>query len=214
MTRTADTAQTLSRGLDVLKFVAASATPLTMTEIATGLGLNRTVVYRLVGTLVEHGLVRRTADGRLSVGLGVLSLTENFYPSLRESALPVLERLAEDVQATAHLAVADGDESLAICVVEPTSTTFHLAYRPGARHPLGKGAVGKALAAAAKGEDGVFVTHGEPTAGATGVVAAVPDLPGLPAAIGVVTLTELGWQHFEPRVVAAKRELADVLKGE
>ncbi|MGV0838399.1 IclR family transcriptional regulator [Mycolicibacterium thermoresistibile] len=211
--KTADTAQTLSRGLDVLKYLAASGTPLTMTEVTAGLGLNRTVVYRLVGTLVEHGMIRRTSDGRLSVGLGVLSLTENFYPSLREASMPVLERLAEDLQATAHLAVVDGNESLAICVVEPTSTTFHLAYRAGARHPLERGAVGKALSAAMRGEEGVFVTHGELTAGATGVVASIPDLPGLPAAVGVVTLTDLGWQRFEPRVAAARQELATVLAG-
>jgi len=207
----ADSSQTLSRGLDVLKYLAASPGPRTPTQIATDLGLNRTVVYRLVGTLVEHGLARRTAEGGLSVGLGVLSLTENFYPSLREASQPVLERLAEDLRATAHLAVADGAESVAVCVVEPRTTDFHLAYRPGTRHPLDKGALGEALQAATAGERGVFISQGQLTPGATGVVAAVPGLPGLPAAVGVVTLSDHDWSAFPERVAAAVDELTTAL---
>lgn len=206
-----DSAQTLSRGLEVLKYLAASSAPRTPTEVATDLALNRTVVYRLVGTLVEHGLVRRTADGALSVGLGVLSLTENFYPSLREASRPVLESLAEDLRATAHLAVADGEQSVAVCVVEPRTTDFHLAYRPGTRHPLNKGALGEALRAATAGEHGVFVSHAQLTPGATGVVAAVPGLPRLPAAIGVVTLSDHDWSRFPERVTAAVADISAAL---
>lgn len=207
----AESSQTLSRGLDVLTYLARSSVPRTPTQVATDLGLNRTVVYRLVGTLVEHGMVRRTTDGALSVGLGVLSLTENFYPSLREASQPVLERLAEDLRATAHLAVSDGADSVAVCVVEPRSTDFHLAYRPGTRHPLRRGALGEALQAAAAGERGVFVSHGQLTAGATGVVAAVPGLPGLPAAIGVVTLSDHDWEAFPDRVATAVDDLVAAL---
>lgn len=207
----AESSQTLSRGLDVLTYLARSPVPRTPTQVATDLGLNRTVVYRLVGTLVEHGMARRTADGALSVGLGVLSLTENFYPSLREASQPVLEGLAEDLRATAHLAVSDGTDSVAVCVVEPRSTDFHLAYRPGSRHPLGRGALGEALLAARAGERGVFISHGQLTAGATGVVAAVPGLPGLPAAIGVVTLSDHDWSVFPDRVAAAVDELVSAL---
>lgn len=206
-----ESSQTLSRGLDVLTYLAGSPVPRTPTQVATDLGLNRTVIYRLVGTLVEHGMVRRTPDGALSVGLGVLSLTENFYPSLREASQPVLERLAEDLRATAHLAVSDGSDSVAVCVMEPRSTDFHLAYRPGTRHPLGRGALGEALQAAAAGERDVFVSHGQLTAGATGVVAAVPGLPGLPSAIGVVTLSDHDWSTFPGRVAAAVDDLVAAL---
>ena len=207
----ADGAQTLSRGLAVLKYLAATPEPRTPTQVAADLGLNRTVVYRLAGTLVDHGLVRRTPDGALSVGIGVLGLTENFYPSLRDASRPVLERLAEDLRATAHLAVADGNESVAVCVVEPRSTDFHLAYRTGTRNALDRGALGEALRASLKGTHGVFVSHGQLTPGATGVVASVPGLPGLPAAIGVVTLSDHDWSHFPDRVAASVAELLSAL---
>ena len=57
----------------------------------------------------------------------------------------MLRRLAEQVGCTAHLTVAEGDEALALAVIEPSWTDFHVSYRVGARHPLNRGAAGKAI---------------------------------------------------------------------
>ena len=48
---------------------------------------------------------------------------------------------------TAFLVVADGDEAVTIDSVEPTSLDAHVAYRPGTRHPIDRGAPGLALLA-------------------------------------------------------------------
>ena len=47
---TAETSQTLGRGLRVLEVLAATPNGLTITALATEVGVNRTVVYRLVAT--------------------------------------------------------------------------------------------------------------------------------------------------------------------
>ena len=70
----AETSQTLDRGLRVLRVLADKPDGLTVTELASELGVNRTVVYRLVSTLEQHALLRRDARGRLHVGLGILPL--------------------------------------------------------------------------------------------------------------------------------------------
>lgn len=44
----------------------------------------------------------------------------------------------------------DGSEALAVAVVEPTWTDYHVAYRAGFRHPLDRGAAGRAILAARK----------------------------------------------------------------
>ena len=142
---TAETSQTLDRGLRVLDVLASAPGGLTVTELAAQLGVNRTVVYRLVSTLEQHALIRKDARGRLHVGLGVLHLASAVQPVLRDLAVPVLRSLAEAVGCTAHLTVADGDEALALAVVEPSWTDFHVAYRVGARHPLSRGAAGEAI---------------------------------------------------------------------
>ncbi|MBO0855168.1 MAG: helix-turn-helix domain-containing protein [Nocardia sp.] len=186
-----DTAQTLSRGLDVLKLLASSPHSRTPAQLATELGLSRTVVYRLVGTLVEHDLVRRHGDGSVSVSAGALGLTQHVLGSVREATRQILEDLAREAGATAHFCVADGDDVLAVAVVEPPLTTFHVAYRVGARTPRGKGAPGLAIEAAGRGETGLFASEGALVPGAHGIVVALPGLPGPPAAVGVVTLAGL-----------------------
>ncbi len=211
----AETSQTLDRGLRVLDVLASAPGGLTVTELATRLEVNRTVVYRLVSTLEQHALVRRDARGRLHVGLGVLHLASAVQPVLRDLAVPVLRGLAEAVGCTAHLTVADGDEALALAVVEPSWTDFHVSYRVGSRHPLRQGAAGKAILlgrqpAPSDGrvEPSYAVTSGELQAGARGLAAPVPGVDGLEASVGIVTLGDLDVETIGPLVCAAAAEVA------
>ena len=206
----AETSQTLDRGLRVLEVLAATPHGLTVSELAAEVGVNRTVVYRLVSTLIQRALVRRDAAGRLYVGLGLLSLARGLEPVLRDLAQPVLRPLAEELGATAHLTVADGNEALAIAVVEPSWTDFHVAYRVGARHALGSGAAGKAILLGRGGSTatGFVETTGEIQAGARGVAAPVLGVEGLEASVGVVSLGDFDAAIAGPRVVAAATELA------
>ena len=210
----AETSQTLDRGLRVLTVLAGSPGGLTVTELAGRLEVNRTVVYRLVSTLEQHALVRKDTRGRLHVGLGVLHLASAVQPALRDVAVPVLRRLAEEVGCTAHLTVADGEEGLALAVVEPSWTDFHVSYRVGARHPLGQGAAGKAILAgrggAAEGfsDAGYVVTTGELQPGARGIAAPVRGMDGFEASVGVVTLGDLDPETVGARVLAAADDLS------
>ncbi len=213
MTRPGDTSQTLGRGLDVLELVAASTEGLTPAQISTELRLSRTIVYRLVGTLVEHRLLRRNAEGLLTAGLGTVSLSQNVAPTLRHGSRPLLEKLAEQLGATTYLAIADGEEALAVSVVEPRTTTLHLTYRPGSRTLLGTGALGQALEAAREGQVTVFESAEELIAGAKGVVASVPAWVGLPCAVGAVTLAATDTSTWAPQIEATARELGRILLG-
>ena len=210
----AETSQTLDRGLRVLTVLAGAPGGLTITELAERLEVNRTVVYRLVTTLEQHGLVRRDSRSRLHVGLGVLHLASAVQPVLRDIAGPVLRRLAEEVGCTAHLTVADGDEALALAVVEPSWTDFHVSYRVGSRHPLDQGAAGKALLLGREATPAArrwAMTAGELQAGAKGLAAPVPGVEGLEASVGIVTLGDLDEDAAGPRVAAAAAELGGLL---
>ncbi|MDT0184522.1 helix-turn-helix domain-containing protein [Microbacterium sp. ARD31] len=209
----AETSQTLDRGLRVLKVLAESPEGLTVTELSNRLVVNRTVVYRLISTLEQHGLVRRDARSRLFVGLGVLQLAAAVQPLLRDLAMPVLRSLAEAIGSTAHLTVADGDEALALAVVEPTWTDFHVAYRVGARHPLSQGAAGKAITLLDGGESSYAVTSGELQSGARGLAAPVRGVEGLRASVGIVTLDgAIDESVVAPQVIAAAAEVAERLR--
>ncbi|MEJ3743070.1 helix-turn-helix domain-containing protein [Actinomycetes bacterium KLBMP 9797] len=209
--RPAETAQTLDRGLRLLHLVADAPDGLTVSEAAARLGVGRAVVYRLVGALAEHGMVRRDGRGRLRVGAGVLRLARRAQPLLAEATLPVLRRLAEGVGATAHLTVAEGDEAVALVVVEPTWTAFHVAYRAGSRHPLARGAAGRAILAGRRGDDAPVTTSGELQPGAHGVAVPVLGVEGLEASVGVIALTSLDLASVGPLVRSAAAAITAAL---
>jgi DNA-binding IclR family transcriptional regulator len=206
-----ETAQTLDRGLRLLQLVADAPTGLSVTEAATRLGVGRAVVYRLATTLAEHGMIRRDTAGRLRLGAGVLHLARRAQPLVADAALPSLRRLAEEVGATAHLTIAEGGEALALLVVEPSWTQFHVAYRTGSRHPLEQGAAGQAILAGRDGALSYVTTSGQLQPGAHGVAAPVPGVEGLEASVGVVALDMLDADVVGPRVVEAAASVATAL---
>jgi DNA-binding IclR family transcriptional regulator len=108
---------------------------------------------------------------------------------------------------------ADGDEALALAVVEPSWTDFHVAYRVGARHPLSQGAAGKAIGLLDGTDPAYAVTSGELQAGARGLAAPVRGVEGLRASVGVVTLEDtIDEAVVAPQVIAAAQSVADRLR--
>ena len=202
---------TLERGLAVLQAVADSESEApTISDLATAIGASRAAIYRLLVPLQERGLVRREGS-RVRLGLGMLRLAARVVPQLRMVAAPMLRTLAEDVGATAHLTVAEGDDAQAIAVVEPSWTAYHVAYRVGSRHPLARGAAGRAILLPASGAPWATST-GELQAGAYGLAAPVRGVPELRASIGVVAMQHLDDKEVGPKVVRAAADLTEALR--
>ena len=209
-----ETAQTLDRGLQVLLELGApgGVGGLTVSELASRIGVGRSVVYRLLATLEARAFVSRGEDGRFRLGLGVARLQYAVRPVLVEVARPVLQDLADRAGATAHLTLAEGDQAVALLVIEPTWTDFHVAYRVGSRQPLERGAAGRAILEGRQGTPGrATTTTGELQLGAHGVAAAVPGVPGLEASVGVVTMGPP--PPVEELVLGAARQLGRRLTG-
>jgi len=140
--------QTLSRGLSALEIIAEADQPIPMAELATRLGLHRSITYRIVRTLQEHRLVVRTAAGGLVPGTRLASLARTVARDLQSAALPELTAVANELGMTAFVAVLDADQVVALVSVEPRHAVAPVAQRPGTRHPLYRGAPGRAIQAA------------------------------------------------------------------
>lgn len=215
---TAETSQTLDRGLRVLKQLADTDRGLTVTELAARLGVNRTVVYRLLTTLEQHTLVRRDGTGRARLGLGVLGLAHQVHPLLRDAALPALRALADDTRATAHLTLVDGDQALVVAVAEPSGADFHVACRTGVRRPLERGAAGRAILAARRpavpgGPPLCVVVHGgADDGGASGAAAPLTGVTGVEGSVGVLLLADRVPDRVPARVARTAREISAVLR--
>ncbi|MGY1706645.1 IclR family transcriptional regulator [Geodermatophilus sp. SYSU D00697] len=137
--------QTLDRGIRILEHLAAVGTPQPIAEIGQALGLHRSITYRLLRTLEAHQLVERNAVGHFSLGLGMAALARGVRTGLQAAALPRLNDLVAELGMTAFLVVRTGDEAVTVTSVEPHDSPAHVTYRPGTRHPVGRGAPGLAL---------------------------------------------------------------------
>jgi hypothetical protein len=104
-----ETSQTLDRGLRVLEALADAPEGLTVTELAAQLDIGRTVVYRLVVTLEQHALLRRSADGRCRLGLGILALGRRVQPVVRVTSLPALRPIYDLLHVDAQHAAWCGE---------------------------------------------------------------------------------------------------------
>lgn len=211
--------QTLARGLRALELVAQAAEGMAITEVAAELDVHRTVAYRLLSTLEEFRLVTRGGDGRYRTGAGLAALAQGGFSSLREVATPYLRDLAQELESTVSLLVAEGDEAIALAVVEPANARYHLSFREGSRHPLDRGSAGIALQAALpprSGEpktvaearrDGHASTHGQVEPGAYGIAAPLRPRPGLPpACVNVITYREdVAARAVDPLQAAVRR---------
>lgn len=148
MAESAPASQTLSRGIRILEILADAREPLTIDELASRLGVHRSIAYRLVRTLEDHALVSRDAGGRLVLGARMAALAAGVSHDLQAAALPELTAVANDLGMTCFLAVLDRDECITLTSVEPRHAVASVAQRPGARHPITVGAPSKAILSA------------------------------------------------------------------
>ncbi|MEU3272560.1 helix-turn-helix domain-containing protein [Saccharomonospora sp. NPDC006951] len=190
-------AQTLDRALDVLE-ILADGQPRSSQELAVASDLHRSIVYRILRTLEDRDLVWRNAEGRYTLGLGLLVLSRTVLGDAQARMQDVLGELANSVSATAFFSVPQGSEVVALVTVEPSRHRAAIAYRPGARSPLDRGACGLAILAsspARQGERrevatarrlGFAKTVGEVHAGLTEIAAPVRLSHGTAGAVGIV----------------------------
>ena len=145
MERESPHAQTLSRGIRMLETLAEAPSPLTIAELAAALDVHRSVAYRVVRTLEDHGLVARDAAGGVQLAPGLAALARGVSRDLQAAALPALTAAANALGMTAFLAVLDRSDVVTLVSVEPSHAHASVAQRPGTRHPLAVGAPGIAI---------------------------------------------------------------------
>ncbi|MBN9201702.1 MAG: helix-turn-helix domain-containing protein, partial [Microbacterium chocolatum] len=137
--------QTLSRGIRILEILADARESLSIDEVARRLAVHRSVAYRLLRTLEDHGLTARDAAGRVVLGSRLAALAAGVAHDLQAEALPELTAVANELGMTCFLSVRDHDDAITLASVEPRHAVASVAQRPGTRHPVTVGAPGKAI---------------------------------------------------------------------
>jgi hypothetical protein len=128
-----ETSQTFDRGLQLLELLARPTTPLaspTWPRPSASRGRRLPPSGALEDTQVGGG---RRGPGA-APGSRLARLTGRVVPALRSGGRAPPAGWPTR-SARAHLTIAEGDDGIAIVVVEPSATSVHVAYRTGSRHP-------------------------------------------------------------------------------
>ena len=115
--KAAEGTASLDKALDVLDAVGSSASGLAQAELATRLTLPRTTLYRLLGTLVARGLLRRDPLRRVyCLGFRCFEYARTTYamPDLVAAAGAELRALRDMTGETTYLATLDGLEVISL----------------------------------------------------------------------------------------------------
>jgi DNA-binding IclR family transcriptional regulator len=112
MPRVATGESSLARAVRILESFTPDEPELTVSEVARRSGLPLATASRMVGQLVDHGLLSRGPDREVRVGMRMWELASRAAPtrSLRDAAMPYLEDLHAVVGHHAQLAILDGEE--------------------------------------------------------------------------------------------------------
>ncbi|WP_282828609.1 IclR family transcriptional regulator [Gulosibacter sediminis] len=143
--QTSSHAQTLSRGIRALEVLAEAGRPISIADLAAALDVHRSVAYRILRTLEDHGLVRRDSQGLIRLGPRMAQLARGVQRDLQTVALPELTDLANRFAVTAFVGLLDDDDIVTLMSVEPRVASTSVAQRPGSRHPVTAGAAGLAV---------------------------------------------------------------------
>jgi IclR family transcriptional regulator, acetate operon repressor len=109
--------QSLDRGLIILESVAKAGRPVSLAELASLFGIDRSSAFRLADTLKRRGYLAcpRNSNGYvLGPAMWRLAQAYDWSQALVRVARPFLQVLADQANETAHLAIREGDEALFI----------------------------------------------------------------------------------------------------
>ncbi|MDN4490707.1 IclR family transcriptional regulator [Demequina sp. SYSU T00068] len=98
----------------ILETFTPTRTVQTASDIGRRAGLPPSTAHRVVGDLVDAGLLDRDPEGRVRVGLRLWELATRSSHALRvrQAALPAMERVQARVREHTQLAILEQDEAL------------------------------------------------------------------------------------------------------
>lgn len=141
--------KSLARALKVLECFSIEQPELGVSEIAKMLGMQKSTVFNVLYTYQKMGYVEKDPDNsKYRLGLKALHLGYiiNHNLGLRDTFMPYLTRIANEVNEVCYLGIPDNLEVLYLEAVYP-STQMHTRNILGERAPLYCTGLGKAMLA-------------------------------------------------------------------
>jgi DNA-binding IclR family transcriptional regulator len=139
--------QVIARAAEILRALKGQAEGLSLSQIASKVGLAKSTVYRIVRALeAERFVTSASPTGRIRLGLGLAPLAAWVNTEMRQQVRPYMELLSKEVDETVDLAILDGN---LVFFIDQVTVPHRLQAisAVGATFPLHCTANGKALLA-------------------------------------------------------------------
>ena len=127
--KTAYSAPALEKGFNVIELLATEQRGMTASEIAAGLGLSVSEIFRIIIVMERRGWLRKSSGDRYRVTPMVLALAFRATPAEELSALamPYMRELCAATDQSCHLVIRNADKGLITARLQnPGPTGFHV----------------------------------------------------------------------------------------
>ncbi|MDO8769672.1 MAG: IclR family transcriptional regulator [Burkholderiaceae bacterium] len=116
-------APALEKGLDILEMLCRSESPLSQKDIAKRLGRSVSEIYRMVSCLLERNYVSQVDENSYAITTKLYELSHINPPTHRLlfEAMPVMQRLAKELDQSCHLTVFSQGKQLVLAKVDAPS---------------------------------------------------------------------------------------------
>ena len=116
-------APALEKGLDILEILCKSEKPLSQKEIAKQLDRSVGEIYRMLTCLVDRNYVSQVDESSYSITTKLFELSHINPPTHRLlfEAMPVMQRLAKELDQSCHLTVYSQGKQLVLAKVDAPS---------------------------------------------------------------------------------------------
>jgi DNA-binding IclR family transcriptional regulator len=142
-------APALEKGLEILEFLAPRTRAMKLSEISSGLGRSTSEIFRMMQVLEQRQYLTRPLGEEgyvLTNRLFLLGMEHPPVKGLVETAMPVMHRLATQLEQPCHLAIPSEDLIIVIARVESPGDVGFL-VRVGHRRPIAHSTSGLVLLA-------------------------------------------------------------------
>lgn len=138
--------QVIERLARLLDSIATHDEPVSLKILSAETGLHPSTAFRILASLGDQGYVERTARGNYQLGAKLMQLGNRVNASvdIRKVALPLMEKLRDQLGETVNLTVREGDE---VVYIERALARRMMRVEQviGSRAPLHVTAVGKMM---------------------------------------------------------------------
>lgn len=137
--------QVIERMMHLIDALARHSVPVNLKQLALETALHPSTAHRILAVMVENRLVDRIEPGTYRLGIRLLELGNLVKTriSVREVALPYMQRLHQALGETVNLSVRHADEVVYVERAAANTSMMRVVQIIGARAPLHITAVGK-----------------------------------------------------------------------